>query len=248
MTKDVEQYVQWCQVCQNGKGTTTNVGMYFPLLVPNKPWEYISMDFVLGLPPTQRKSDSIMVVVDRFSKMAHFIPCKQTSNASNVAALFFKEVYKLHGVPLSIVSDKDARFLTHFWRTLWRKIGTKLSFNTSFHPQTDGQTEVVNQSLGNLLRCLIGENPRNRESILPLAEFAYNSSLNRTINTSPFEVMYGNKPLSVLNLAPLPLSKKENVRAIEMLDFMQFVHVHVKERIEHSNATTRLLLIFIERD
>ena len=88
----------------------------------------------------------------------------------------------------------------------------------------------------------------NWESILPLAEFAYNSSLNRTINTSPFEVMYGNKPLSVLNLAPLPLSKKENVRAIEMLDFMQFVHVHVKERIEHSNATTRLLLIFIERD
>ena len=152
--------------------------------------------------------------------MAHFIRCKKTSDASNVAALFFKEVYKLHGVPLSIVSDKDAKFLAHFWQTLWRKIGTELSFSTSFHPQTDGQTEVVNRSLGNLLRCLIGENHRNWESILPLAEFAYNSSLNRTINTSPFEVVYGNKPLSVLDLAPLPLSKKENVRTTEMIDFM----------------------------
>ena len=83
---------------------------------------------------------------------------------------------------------------------------------------------------------MIGENPRNWESILPLAEFAYNSSLNWTINTSPFEVVYGNKPLSVLDLAPLPLSKKENVRATEMTDFMQSVHAQVKERIEHSNA------------
>ena len=105
------------------------------------------------------------------------------------------------------------------------------------------------------MRCLIRENPRNWESILPLVEFAYNSSLNRTINTSSFEVVYGNKPLSVLDLAPLPLSKKENVRAAEMTDFMQSIHAQVKERIEHSNANYKVAadihrrrLIFKEGD
>ena len=126
MTKDVERHVQRCQVCQKGKGTTTNVGLYLPLLVPNKPWECIGMNFVLGLQPTQWKNDLVMVVVDYFSKMAYFILCKKTSDASNVAALFFKEIYKLHGVPLSIVFDKDAKFLAHFWWTIWHKIGTEL--------------------------------------------------------------------------------------------------------------------------
>ena len=133
MTKDVDWYVKRCQVCQKGKDTTTNAGLYLPLPVPNKPWECISMDFVLGLPPTQQKNDSI-IEVDRFSKTAHFIPCKKISDASNVGVLFFKELYKLHGVSLSIVSKKDVKFLAHFWQTLWHKIGTKLSFSTSFHP------------------------------------------------------------------------------------------------------------------
>ena len=134
MTKDVKRHVQRCQICQKRKGTTTNAGIYLPLLVPNKPWECISMDFVFGLPSTQQKSDSIMVVVDCFSMMTHFIPCKKTSDASNVIILFFKEVYKFHGVFLFIISDKDAKFLAYFWWTLWHKIGAKLSFSISFHP------------------------------------------------------------------------------------------------------------------
>ena len=118
MTKDVERHVQRCQVCQRGKGTTTNVSMYLSFPMPNKQWECSSMDFVFGLPPTQRRNSSIIVAVDRYSKMAHFIPCKKVLDASNVVVLFFKEVYKLHGVTLYIVSDKDAKFLAHFWRTL----------------------------------------------------------------------------------------------------------------------------------
>ena len=124
---------------------------------PDRPWQDVSMDFVIGLPKTLRKHDSICVVVDRFSKMAHFLPCSQTYDASKVATLFFDEIVRLHGLPKTIISERDVRFTSYFWKTLWHKLGTTLRFSTAYHPQTDGQTEVVNRSLGNLLRCLVGE-------------------------------------------------------------------------------------------
>ena len=159
MRSEVEKYVKNCKICQYAKRKSQNIGLYKPLPIPNRPWDMISINFVLGFPKTQKGNDSIFVAVEIFSKMAHFIPYFKTSYASHVANLFFKEIVRLHGLPKSIVSNRDTRFLRHFWRTLWKKLGTKLSFSSAYHPQTDEQTKVVNKSLGNLLRSLVGEHP-----------------------------------------------------------------------------------------
>ena len=203
MRSEVEKYVKNCKICQYAKGKSQNTRLYKPLPIPNRAWETISMDFVLGLPKTQKGNDSIFVVVDRYSKMAHFIPCFKPSDATHVANLFFKDIVRLHGLPRSIVSDRDTIFLGHFQRTPWKNLGTKLSCNSSYHPQTDGQTEVVNKSLGNLLRSLVGEHPKKWDHVLAQAEFSYNDSPNRSIGQIPFHIIYGMHPRGVCELMDL---------------------------------------------
>jgi hypothetical protein len=154
MRTKVINFLNRCRICQHAKGKIQNTGLYQPLPILERPWDAISMDFMLGFPRTQRGFDSIFVVVDRFSNMAHFIPCQNTSDVTHVANLFFREVVRLHGLPRSIVSDRDTKFVGHFWRTLWKNMGTYFSFIPAYHPQTDGKTEVVNKSLGKFLRSL----------------------------------------------------------------------------------------------
>ena len=183
----------------------------------------------------RERYDSIMVVVDRFSKMAHFIPCRKTFDAYQVAKLFFKEVVRLHGLPTSIVSDRDVKFMSYFWKTLWLKTNTKLNFSTAFHPQTDGQTEVVNRSLGNLLRCLVRDYEKTWPSILDIAEFAYNSSVNRTTGRTPFEILLGVQPKRPIDLMSLPPQARVSIEADEFLRHITEVHANVRRRIALNN-------------
>jgi hypothetical protein len=123
---------------------------------------------------------------------------------------FSSEIVRLHGVSKTIISNRDTQFLDHFWRNLWIKMGTKVKFNSSYHPQIDWKTEVVNQSLGNLLRSIVEEKPNQWDSNLPQAEFAYNSLVNRYTSKSSFQVVYGINPMGVLDLVQLPLWDKIN--------------------------------------
>ena len=240
MRRDVERFVARCTTCQKAKSRLNPHGLYMPLPVPSVPWEDISMDFVLGLPRTKKGRDSIFVVVDRFSKMAHFIPCHKSDDAANVADLFFREIIRLHGVPNTIVSDRDAKFLSHFWRCLWAKLGTKLLFSTTCHPQTDGQTEVVNRSLSTMLRAVLKNNLKLWEECLPHIEFAYNRSLHSTTKMCPFEIVYGFLPRAPIDLLPIPSSEKVNFDAKERAELILKMHELTKENIERMNARYKL--------
>ncbi|KAL0546071.1 hypothetical protein IC582_015976 [Cucumis melo] len=192
MKREVAEFVSKCLVCQQVKAPRQKpAGLLQPLSIPEWKWENVSMDFITGLPRTLRGFTVIWVVVDRLTKSAHFVPGKSTYTASKWAQLYMSEIVRLHGVPVSIVSDRDARFTSKFWKSLQTAMGTRLDFSTAFHPQTDGQTERLNQVLEDMLRACALEFPGSWDSHLHLMEFAYNNSYQATIGMAPFEALYG---------------------------------------------------------
>ncbi|KAL0534251.1 hypothetical protein IC582_028540 [Cucumis melo] len=192
MKREVAEFVSRCLVCQQVKAPRQKpAGLLQPLSIPEWKWENVSMDFITGLSRTLRGFTVIWVVVDRLTKSAHFVPGKSTYTASKWAQLYMSEIVRLHGVPVSIVSDRDARFTSKFWKGLQTAMGTRLDFSTAFHPQTDGQTERLNQVLEDMLRACALEFPGSWDSHLHLMEFAYNNSYQATIGMAPFEALYG---------------------------------------------------------
>jgi hypothetical protein len=196
----VEEFVKQCQLCQQAKHENTlPAGLLQPLPVPTRPWSHITMDFITGLPKSE-SCEVILVVVDRLTKYSHFIPLRHPYTALTVANTFLDNVVKLHGVPKSIVSDRDVVFTSKFWRQLFKAVGTNLSYSSTYHPQTDGQSEWVNQCLEQYLRCAAHESPKQWRKWLPMAEFWYNSSFHTSLGCSPFKELYGIEP----NFGALP--------------------------------------------
>ena len=170
-----------------------------PLPVPAWKWEDVSMDFITGLPKTSKGFDSIWVVVDRLTKQAHFMPVKTVYSASTYADLYTKHIMKLHGVPKTIVSDRGTQFVSKFWKSFHKSLGTKLLHSTAYHPQTDGQTERVNQIFEDMLRACVLTSATSWDDCLALAEFSYNNSYQESIKMAPFEVVYGRRCRTPLN-------------------------------------------------
>lgn len=175
-------------------------GLVRPLPIPERPWGSVSMDFVLGLPQTRKGYNYVVVFVDRLTKMVHVRPCKKEIDAEETADLFFDAVFRRHGMPDDVVSDRDSKFTGAFWSTLLKRLGTKQSLSTAFHPQTDGQTERMNRVLGDMLRNYCGQEPKQWERFLGPAEFAINHLKNRSTGTSPFYLNYGFHPRTPLTL------------------------------------------------
>ncbi|MCO5605843.1 hypothetical protein L7F22_060027 [Adiantum nelumboides] len=163
-------------------------------------WECINMDFVTGL-PTVAGYDSVYVVVDMLTTVAHLIPVKTTYTASDINRVFIKEIFRLHGLPKRIISDRDTKFTSKFWTSLFQAIGSQLCFSTAYHPQTDGQTERVNQVIEDVLRAYCSQKPRKWVQYLPLVEYAYNSFDHRSIGMSPFKALYGQECIAPLNFS-----------------------------------------------
>jgi hypothetical protein len=194
MKNTVQEFVKSCDTCQRQKYLASSPGgLLQPLPIPDQIWEDLSMDFITGLPKS-KGYEAILVVVDRLSKYCHFIPLKHPYMAKIVAEVFMKEVVRLHGIPLSIVSDRDPIFMSNFWQELFKMQGTHLKMSSAYHPESDGQTEVVNRCLETYLRCFVGDQPKTWMHWLAWAEFWFNTSYHASTEKTPFEIVYGRKP------------------------------------------------------
>ena len=195
MTKDIKEYVRHCGVCQRTNYRREKpAGLLQPLPVPDRRWDSISMDFVVELPSTRSGHDAMLVFVDRLTKTMRIAPTTTEVAAEGIADLLVNHVLKNHGMPREIISDRDSRFSSRFFRRLAEKWGIRQSMSTAFHPQTDGQREVMNRIVEDYLRAYAGPVQDDWDERLPMAEFAMNNSRNESTGETPFFLNYGEHP------------------------------------------------------
>ncbi|GJZ35486.1 putative reverse transcriptase domain-containing protein [Tanacetum coccineum] len=189
MKADIATYVSKCLTCLRVKAEHQKPsGLLVQPAIPQWKWENITMDFVTKLPRTQSGNDTIWVIVDRLTKSAHFLPMRETDPMDKLARLYLKEVVTRHGIPVSIICDRDPRFTSNFWRSFQKAMGTRLDMSTAYHPETDGQSERTIQTLEDMLRACVIDFGNGWEGHLPLIEFSYNNSYHASIKAAPFEV------------------------------------------------------------
>lgn len=191
---DVKSFVAACIICSQNKSVhTAPQGLLHPLPIPGRPWSHISMDFISGLPPSDGNT-VILVIVDRFSKACRFIPLPKLPSAPETAEIVCQYVFRTFGLPLDVVSDRGPQFTSQFWRAFCKLVGAKVSLSSGFHPESNGQTERVNQDLETTLRCLASNNPSTWSRYVIWAEYAHNTLYSSATGLSPFECQLGFQP------------------------------------------------------
>ncbi|GJU97032.1 putative reverse transcriptase domain-containing protein [Tanacetum coccineum] len=204
MKRDIATYVSKCLTCAKVKAEHQRPsGLLQQPEIPEWKWENITMDFITKLPRTRNGHDAIWVVVDRLTKSAHFLAVREDYSTEKLARLYTDEIIARHGVPVSIISDRDARFTSRLWQTFQKALGTRLDMSTTYHPQTDGQSERTIQTLEDMLRACVIDFGGSWDVHLPLAEFSYNNSYHTSIRCAPFEALYGRKCRSPVSWAEI---------------------------------------------
>ncbi|GKE38292.1 putative reverse transcriptase domain-containing protein, partial [Tanacetum coccineum] len=194
MKADIATYVSKCLTCAKVKAEHQRPsGLLVQPKIPQWKWDNITMDFVTKLPKSSQGYDTIWVIVDRLTKSAIFTPMRETDSTEKLARMYIKEVVTRHGIPVSIICDRDPKFASHFWRSLQKALGTSLDMSTAYHPQTDGQSERTIQTLEDMLRACVIDFGNGWVKHLPLVEFSYNNSYHASIKAAPFEALYGRK-------------------------------------------------------
>lgn len=218
MDESIIQYVTSCDACQRNKPSQQSpMGLSMPLPIPTRPWQQVSMDLITGLPRSRSGNDTIVVFVDKLTKMVHYVACKTAVSAPELATLFLREVVRLHGVPESILSDRDPRFTANFWRAFWSQLGTTLTMSTAYHPQTDGQTERANRTLEQTLRSFVSFRQDDWDQHLTTVEIAVNNAQQASTGFSPFYLNYGQEVSLPLDRAVSGLLPPNNPSAVDRI-------------------------------
>ncbi|GKC47689.1 putative reverse transcriptase domain-containing protein [Tanacetum coccineum] len=194
MKADIATYVSKCLTCAKVKAEHQRPSrLLVQPAIPEWKWDNIMMDFITKLPRSSQGFDTIWMIVDRLTKSAHFLPIRENDPLDKLARLYLNRIVARHGIPISIICDRDGRFTSNFWRSFQKALGTKISMSTAYHPETDGQSEITIQTLEDMLRAYVIDFGKGWFKHLPLAKFSYNNSYHASIKAAPYEALYGRK-------------------------------------------------------